>query len=218
MNVLEERVVKDIGHRIAQVRGKMSVEKFAASLSIGRSSLIRYESGERKPDAVVLNRICTLYQVDANWLLMGQQIAPSTAGLIRVPLQDVDVSAGPGTVADQAAQTGVIAFEKNWLRGELNLSPDQLSLVSVRGDSMEPKISDGDFLLVDHQQNSIQRDGVYVFRCDGYLHVKRLQRQPGGQVRVTSDNPVYEAYTVTLNEDVTDFRVLGRGTWRLTPV
>ena len=85
-------------------------------------------------------------------------------------------------------------------------------MIEVQGDSMQPTMMDGDMLLVNSQVNQI-RDGIYVLRFDGLLMVKRLQRQPGGHVMVTSDNPAYTPFTVDLNDESTEFSVLGKVVW-----
>jgi phage repressor protein C with HTH and peptisase S24 domain len=77
---------------------------------------------------------------------------------------------------------------------------------------MQPTISDGDMLLVSVQVEQI-RDGIYVSRYDGLLQVKRLQRQPKGVIRVTSDNPAYDPFSVNLQEEGTDFAIVGRVVW-----
>jgi phage repressor protein C with HTH and peptisase S24 domain len=52
-----------------------------------------------------------------------------------------------------------------------------------------------------------------VSRYDGLLQVKRLQRQPKGIIRVTSDNPAYDPFSVNLQDDATDFAIVGRVVW-----
>lgn len=60
--------------RIAWVRGEMRQEDFAARLGIGRTTLIRYESGERVPDAALLSMLVREFGVDASWLLLGGEV------------------------------------------------------------------------------------------------------------------------------------------------
>lgn len=63
--------IETVGDRLKQVRGKMSQVDFAASLGIGRTSLINYEKNERPLDATLLTRLWELYGVDTLWLLTG---------------------------------------------------------------------------------------------------------------------------------------------------
>ncbi|MEW5974132.1 MAG: helix-turn-helix transcriptional regulator [Pseudomonadota bacterium] len=64
-------VNETVGDRLKQVRGQMSQVDFAASLEIGRTSLINYEKNQRQLDANLLTRLWVLYGVDTLWLLTG---------------------------------------------------------------------------------------------------------------------------------------------------
>jgi hypothetical protein len=41
----------------------------------------------------------------------------------------------------------------------------------------------------------------------------RLQRQPKGVIRLTSDNPAYDLFSVSLQDEGTDFVIVGRVVW-----
>lgn len=60
-----------LGERIRQIRNRAPRHEFARELGIGTSTLQRYESGERRPDADLLRRICETYNVNPSWLLLG---------------------------------------------------------------------------------------------------------------------------------------------------
>lgn len=55
----------------------------------------------------------------------------------------------------------------------------------------------------------ISEDDVYHIRLEGAIQIKRLQRRPGGRIRIVSDNDAYEDYDIVLDDGV-DFAVLGR--------
>jgi len=97
------------------------------------------------------------------------------------------------------------------------VNPQAVDIFFVRGDSIMPTLNNGDVLLVSSNLEQIG-DGIYVLHSDGLLQVKRLQRQPGGQLRVTSDNPAYQPYIVNLTDESTDFRVVGKVVWTVHKV
>jgi transcriptional regulator with XRE-family HTH domain len=74
--------VHDMGGTIKKIRGKSSREKFAELLGIGASTLVRYESNERTPDADFLLKMNLLYGVDPMYLLTGR--TTSLGGLNQV--------------------------------------------------------------------------------------------------------------------------------------
>lgn len=61
---------RQLGERIRQVRGGMSQVDFAKQLGIGRTTLIRYESGERVPDASALAGWANL-GLDVDFIVTG---------------------------------------------------------------------------------------------------------------------------------------------------
>jgi transcriptional regulator with XRE-family HTH domain len=183
--VLKDPLSKGIGQRIEQVRGRLTQHAFAKSVGISKSTLIRYEREDRLPDAETIARVCETYKADFTWLITGK---------------------GKPFVSEPAGE------DWRWLRQELNVNPTEVSMIYVRGDSMQPTIMDGDMLLVSSQVEQI-RDGIYVSRYDGLLQVKRLQRQPKGVIRVTSDNSAYDPFSVSLQDEGADFAIVGRVVW-----
>jgi len=131
-----------------------------------------------------------------------------------IPLYDVRASAGGGAMVDQENVLDFLSFKADWIRSQLYASPNDLYLIHVEGESMEPTLRPGDVILVDHREAStLPRDGIYVMRMDGTLLVKRLQRLPGGIVNVTSDNAAYQPFTVTLGQETNEANIVGRVVW-----
>lgn len=73
-------------------------------------------------------------------------------------------------------------FEQNHYR------PEKLIALKVNGRSMEPKMHDGDLVIV-NTESSIPRDGrVFAVNYEGEMVIKRMKRD-AGQWFITSDNP-----------------------------
>lgn len=131
-----------------------------------------------------------------------------------IPLYNVSASAGGGSVVDEENVLDFLSFKADWIRVQLFASPDDLYLIHVEGESMEPTLRPGDVILVNHREaSSLPRDGIYVMRMDGTLLVKRLQRMPGGVVKVTSDNTAYEPFVVNLGQASDEVNIVGRVVW-----
>ena len=64
-----------------------------------------------------------------------------------VPRLDVRASAGPGGMAISEIPISTFNFSERWLRDLAQGSPDGLSMITVRGDSMWPTLVDGDKTL-----------------------------------------------------------------------
>ena len=129
-----------------------------------------------------------------------------------MPILDVEASAGYGAIAEREAKSAQFGFDPNWLRKLAASKSPSLSIIGVRGDSMEPTLSDGDDVLVDLGDNQIRlRDGIYVLRMDDTLAVKRVAIEPQGRkVSVISDNP---AYPIWNGLDRRTVNIVGRVLW-----
>ena len=61
-----------VGARLRIARGTMHQADFADKIGIGRSSIVRYEAGERTLDIHVLEALYRELKVDPLWLLYGE--------------------------------------------------------------------------------------------------------------------------------------------------
>ncbi|WP_420895807.1 S24 family peptidase [Vibrio splendidus] len=68
-------------------------------------------------------------------------------------------------------------------------------------------------LIMVHRIEDFAGDGIYVFRFDGQLMVKRLQFTKSG-LSVVSDNTTYEQWELSRNEMTTvDFEIIDEVVW-----
>jgi len=61
----------EIGARIRSIRGDMTQKDFGDRLGVGRTSVVRYEAGERTPDAEFIAKAYSVLGIDPIWLLTG---------------------------------------------------------------------------------------------------------------------------------------------------
>ena len=132
--------------------------------------------------------------------------------VVHIPRYDVKVRAGGGSWTVDQTIVEQMPFQDRWLRQQLGRSADQMVLVSVEGDSMEPTLEENDLVLIDRQQTEFAREGIYVIRLDDMLMVKRLQRQPKGLIQIISDNFNYPPITLS-NDSGESIDILGKAIW-----
>jgi phage repressor protein C with HTH and peptisase S24 domain len=123
---------------------------------------------------------------------------------------NVVASAGGGTVVDEETVDKHLAFRTEWIRTFLNANPDDLFLLDVTGDSMYPTLNNGDLVLVDKSKVKPMNDGIFIFRLDGDLLIKRIERLITGGYLVKSDNPRYGQYEISPGENA---QIFGRVVW-----
>ncbi|MBR8750408.1 hypothetical protein IX317_002130 [Fusobacterium sp. DD29] len=122
--------------------------------------------------------------------------------LIKVPVMAV-ASAGTGQLNYQAAPIKHITIPKNGYN-------DRTYVIQVEGDSMEPVIKDGSYIVVDPDDTEIIDEKIYVVNYDGAIYIKRLVINNNIKaIILKSINPIYEDKYIT-EEMLPDFKVVGR--------
>jgi phage repressor protein C with HTH and peptisase S24 domain len=134
-------------------------------------------------------------------------------GFSVVPEIDVRASAGPGAVHEGLEETKATwLFPEPLIRHELRARPDDLRMITVDGDSMEPLLSSGDRILVDTNQRIPVPPGIFVIWDGMGLVAKRIEHVPASdppKISVRSLNPEYPSYELT-GEEV---NIVGRVVW-----
>lgn len=133
-------------------------------------------------------------------------------GYLGLKFYDIEVSAGHGALIEKEEESSAMVFSEKFIRQELGFNPNNIFLMPVRGDSMSPTLKNQSIVMV-NRVDGFSTDGIYVFRFDGRLMVKRLQFLPNG-IKVVSDNPSYEPWELS-KEDVqsADFEIIGEVVW-----
>lgn len=141
------------------------------------------------------------------------KIFPKLEGVASIPRLRIQASAGHGALADGEEEVATIGFDRLWLK-DLGLSPETLSIIDVKGESMAPTLGNGDTIMVDCADGTERlRDGVYVLRLDDALMVKRVALSPQrgmSALTISSDNPHYPTWH---DVDPALVDIVGRVVW-----
>lgn len=164
------------------------------ALGISQQAVGKWETGRCTPDPNTLTQLASILDTTVDFLLGG---SGSTAECM-VPVI--------GTVK---AGYDALAFEEDYGMEPANVrDPSQYFYLIVRGDSMEPRIHDGDLALV-HRQPTLENGdlGVIVYgEGDGTL--KKFIRQ-GQAVILQPFNPAYKSKVIA-GEDLEQLYIAGR--------
>ncbi|MCS4534461.1 S24 family peptidase [Neisseria montereyensis] len=204
--------------------------KIAADIemTIAGFSRIWHEGG--LPKAETLKKIKQLKGCSIDWLLTGEgepypdaqrqaNHAEDTLGnpvdideFVFIPRYDIQAAAGHGRLVENEKPLFTMAFRRYWIENYITRDTKNLSVISVKGDSMEGVLNDGDSILINHGETT-PRDGLYVLRLNENLLVKRLQLMPGGVINVISANEAYPTFEIHLNNMDEDIAIIGRVEW-----
>lgn len=208
-----DRRYSHIGNRLRELRGNKTQTEFANELNMTLRSYQYFESGERAPRMELLARIAEMNKVSADWLISGEIHKPmNTASFgddyILIKQATDSISAGIGTLPYNQFEMN-IAFRREWIQKKGN--PKDMSLIKVKGDSMENTFFANDVVLVNHSLKSIAPEGgIYAIAIDDHIMVKRLQLLwAAKKVQIISDNPKYK----TLEVEESKIKINGKIIW-----
>ena len=198
------------------ITARGSKREFAHAAGIPLSTLNSLLWGKAEPRFSVVAAIADTLGKSMEWVRTGQDgfAPPPNPKFVAVPVLPEAVSAGAGALADCNDQDADDHFMISWdyLRS-MSVNPQKAALLTVRGESMEPTLADGDMILIDRGDIDVSKDGVFVITRDGAAMVKRLMQRGQGTVMIISDNQaLYPPETVTAASD-DQFRVIGRVRW-----
>jgi SOS-response transcriptional repressor LexA len=191
--------------------GKQS--QLADRLGMHKNTLGKILGGDGDPGISRIAAIAGEAGVSVDWILTGRG-GPSESPKdddVQLPMLTPTLAAGAGSMAGLAARPqGEWRFNRAWLRRSFG-HEDALELVRITGDSMEPELSDGDWVMIDRKRTD-PRDGLYALRLGDALLVKRVQFQ-GRSIRLVSANPAYEPITIDRSDEAADLEIIGAIVW-----
>ena len=180
--------------RLKQARKskRYSQAEISQLLGVTQQAVGKWETGRSTPDPQTIARLAEILGTTADVLLGLQQDAENSPVVGRNAFSRYTQCEIPviGTVR---AGYGALAFEEDYGKEYASVKdPSNYFYLVVKGDSMEPRISDGDLALV-HRQNTLDNGdlGVLVYGLDGEGTLKKyIQR--GNAVVLHPFNTSYE--------------------------
>ncbi|MEW5687194.1 MAG: S24 family peptidase [Pseudomonadota bacterium] len=185
--------------------------KAALVTQIPKSTLNRWtqENGPDVPSQGI-RALANAAKVSITWLITGLgEPDASSQGYFEVPLYDVRLAAGVAKFSEAAKIIAMVPIDGDLLRQIGRTSAEGLGWCGSDGDSMTPTIADGSRVLLDLHDTRL-REGVFGFRQENDLRVKRLRRTEGG-IQIISDNPRYPIETLDgASLEREQFQIIGR--------
>jgi phage repressor protein C with HTH and peptisase S24 domain len=210
----------------------VSNTRFAQECGLSEGAVRNYTNGKTFPDLPTLVAMANAAGVNLQWLAIGEgpmfpgvqeltdieqkceTVSDLKAPYIAIPFYGVEISNQASEPHDAKQSFDFAEFSREWLRRELRVLPIDVCLWSIDSDTMTPTLTPGDLALIDRRKDHIGLDGVYLLSMNGSASLKRLQALPGGVVKVTHDNTVYEPFTLQLNQlNTNDIDLVGKVIW-----
>lgn len=223
----------DFGERLKRVRkGRYNQEELASLIGVHTNTISRWENGSRSPDADTLQKLAQALDTTTAYLL-GEvddparlSASPPTSKTVALPESNAHETS--------IVWVPVVSSEVKVCCGEGNLYPEEVTweevgrypipfsdiagygwqvgdrgirILTVEGDSMKPRIEDGDkILFADVQPLS---GDVAVITYMGRLLVRGVTFETK-RVRLTAFNPEYSEIVVPIREEMDELCILGK--------
>jgi len=143
------------------------------------------------------------------------------APVAAIPEITVEVAAGAGALAPEfVSETARWHWPENMIRHEAGAAPEDLRILRVRGNSMEPEMREGDRIVVDVSRIHPATGETFVLWDGNGLvvkHVETLHDDAAGgdeppRLRLISAHPDYPPYERPADE----VHVVGKVLWKVT--
>ena len=188
--------------RILRQRKKMSQSQVAQYPGCERSTYAKYESGSSEPSFEVLQKLSNLFDEPVEFLMGNVTSAPSRATGIKIPVLG-DVAAG----IPIDAITDIVDYEE--IDAATAATGDFFGL-RIKGTSMEPRMREGDVVIVRKQEAAVTGDTVVVMVNGNSATVKKIKYGPDG-ITLIPTNPAHDVqFYSAADVERLPVRVIGR--------
>lgn len=164
--------------------------------------------------------------ISSDWLFFGrgpmrlsdelpaqqpEKLRSCDVDLILIPMVEARLSAGQGSLQTGGNSERSYAFRSDFLHRKGN--PQDMVLMRVEGDSMQPEIMHNDVVLIDQSKTQIRLGRIFAVGFEEAIYLKRIDMLPG-KVILKSANPAYPPVELDIRDQQGDsFRVIGQVLW-----
>lgn len=202
---------KSVGYRIKQLRKAKGItqKELAKRMNKSESTVRMWELEKSEPDLETVTKLAEYFSVSTDYLMgkIGKTAIDSSNAVITeqpnifmIPVFE-SVSAGFGAYADNYITEYMPMYFSS------PSEADESIFVTVKGDSMYPKIENGDIVLV-HKQDSIDSGNIAVILVDGEEALVKKIVYGDNCIELHSVNPMYQTMYFR-GADMSRIRVLG---------
>lgn len=222
-----------ISLKLSELQGKTSKNAFAKKCGLPFSTMNTYLEGKSIPGLDIALKIALANQVSIDWLAgltenkSVEKVKTSshncnndsTVSCYIPSLTDLElgksksiplISAETIRCAGQEYSNGHLFPFKVQMFKDMGVDPNNILIMSIRGDAMSPSLKHGDLVLIDKGNTEVRDNALYAITVNEDLLIRRLQHLPGKKIKVIADNKQeVEPFELPLDE----LDVVGKLIW-----
>lgn len=170
---------------------KISQKELADQLHVGQSAISNWENGTRDMDSATLVTLAKFFDVSTDFLLGTDSLPEDRQSAIHIPV----LGRVPAGIPIEAVQD-ILDYEE--ISPEMAATGEYFAL-RVAGDSMAPRMRNGDVVIVRCQSDVTSGDVAVIIINGSDATVKRVLKKENGIVLQPS-NPGHEPLFFTQDE------------------
>lgn len=189
-----------------RTREGLSQSELAKKLGLSSSTISMYEVGKRQPDFEIEEKIADLFNTDLNTLRGKDSEQPAfpfqSKGAVTIKVLGRVAAGIPISAVEDIIDTEEITEEL--------AKTGEFFGLQIHGDSMEPRMKEGDVVIVRQQDDAESGDIVIATVNGDEATCKRLMKYETG-IALISTNPIYDPMLFS-NKEIEEkpVRIIGK--------
>ena len=203
-----EKVAELAERQNEAIKDKTTTTKLADQIGMSKQAISAYTAGVRVPKRPVINALAEALGVNPLWL-MGYDVGKYTNIVSSVPpgFQPLPKRDRIPRVGQIACGTPILAEENVEAYDEVPSDWHADFTLLCKGDSMEPKIKDGDVVAI-HCQPMVENGEIAAVLIDGEATLKRVFLFDD-HIELRAENPAF-ATIIRIGEAMNDITIEGK--------
>jgi phage repressor protein C with HTH and peptisase S24 domain len=206
----------------------------AANESLSYKSVEKWCKGEAFCETKRFPTICGLLGTSQEWLSTGRGDASyavaqpvnndsdeqrpinfsrdsAISKFVKIPILEASLAAGAGSYATDDIVKEYMEIGRDRLE-KYQVTEDSVTIVPIRGESMETTLITGDLLLINTAIRKPISGKIFAFDFDGDLRIKRFNKRLDGSWLISSDNEDKNLYRdeVVSAHNIDQLRIIGQ--------
>ncbi len=168
----------------------LTMKRLGEIVGVSESTISLYESGKRQPDNDMLKKFASFFNVSIDYLLENE-VHHRSNNAVRIPVLGSVVAGVPIEAVQE-----ILDYEE--ITRDMASNGEYFAL-KIKGNSMEPKFSAGDVVII-RKQPDVENGEIAIVLVNGdEATIKKIQKSSEG-IALIPLNPQYEVMFYTNKE------------------
>lgn len=188
--------------RELRIKNNMTLEEVAEHVGLQKAAIYKYEHGiVVNPKRGLIEKLASLFDVKPSYLL-GMEETPIVKA-VKIPVLGTVVAGIPLDAVEN-----IIGWEE--ISPAMAATGEHFAL-RIKGTSMEPRICEGDIVVVRKQEDIESGDTAIVLINGGEATVKKVKKTEEGIMLIANNMAVYSPHFYS-NKDIEELpvRIIGK--------